>query len=103
MKDDRAAASASRSYRPAAVRCISKRQTVLPLAEELNDILSCMSYEKASQCFQDNLKMIPRPMEHPQEWNLNTGLVQLTEAIQADLAQVQSMLVSILRALEKSK
>jgi hypothetical protein len=61
-----------------------------------------MSYEKARECFSENINMIGRAnaMQRPQEWNLNNGLDSLTVAIQNDLNEVKALLARIVRALE---
>ncbi len=60
-----------------------------------------MSYEKAKQCFSEN-KGLSSKKTQPGEYNINLGLLSLTEAVEADLGQIRALLGRILRVLEKS-
>jgi hypothetical protein len=49
-----------------------------------------MSYQNARNCFQENVNLIgTQPMNDPQNWNLNNGLEQFTQAVQAQLTSMQ--------------
>ena len=59
-----------------------------------------MSYSAARQAFVENKDLIgTQAMDDPQLWNLNNGLLNLTLALQADLARIQQTLDQILRTL----
>ena len=59
-----------------------------------------MSYHDAKQCFQENRELI-NPQSDPQVWNLNTGLLSLTEAIESDFQNIAYLLQRILRVLQQ--
>ena len=48
-----------------------------------------MSYFEANKCFQENLKIIGEPENDPKMWNLNNGLLTLSDAIQHDLSLIR--------------
>jgi len=61
-----------------------------------------MSYHMAKKCFEENKALVgPDPMTDPQTWNLNNGLANLTDAIHADLAEIQRLLAQIARAVSQ--
>jgi len=56
----------------------------------------------AKKCFEENKALVgPDPMTDPQTWNLNNGLANLTDAIHADLAEIQRLLAQIARAVSQ--
>jgi hypothetical protein len=58
-----------------------------------------MSYAKAKQCFSEN-KGTSNTKTQPKEYNLNLGLLSLTEAVESDLSAIRAVLVRIGKALE---
>lgn len=44
-----------------------------------------MSYQAAIAAFRDNLTQLVRPQKDPMMWNLCTGLLQLSEALEKDM------------------
>jgi DNA-directed RNA polymerase subunit L len=62
-----------------------------------------MSYDGAYARFQENVRLLGHPLNDKFQWNLNTGFVQLTEALQSDLGEIQDRIEDIRKALELSK
>jgi hypothetical protein len=60
-----------------------------------------VSYQQAKACFTQNLDSIGDPMSDPMNWNLNSGLDELTSCVQRDMAQIQATLTQILDALNR--
>jgi hypothetical protein len=60
-----------------------------------------VSYQEAKACFAQNLQMIGNPMSDAMNWNLNSGLDELTTCVQQDMAQIQDILTQILHALRQ--
>jgi hypothetical protein len=58
-----------------------------------------MSYAKAKQCFSEN-KGMSSTKTQPKEYNINLGLLSLTEAIESDMSQIRALLVRIAKAIE---
>ena len=58
-----------------------------------------MPYQDAKQCFQENRRLIDAQAD-PEMWNLNTGLLSLTESIESDIQNIEYLLQRILRALQ---
>ena len=58
-----------------------------------------MSYIMAIQQFKENVDLTDR-VNDPRMWNLNAGLVNLTEALREDLAEIKSELEDIERELQ---
>jgi len=54
-----------------------------------------MSYHTAKECFDENLQLLGQPQTDLQAWNLNTGLKQLAEALEADLDAIRTLLGQI--------
>ena len=54
-----------------------------------------MSYNEANKFFQENLDLIGDPENDPKMWNLNNGLLILSDAIQHDLSQIRRTLNKI--------
>jgi hypothetical protein len=55
-----------------------------------------MSYQSARKNFAENIQLIgPQPMDDPLNWNLNNGLINLTNAIQQDLAEMNQRLKQV--------
>ncbi len=48
-----------------------------------------MSWNLANKLFRDSLKLIDQPERDPQMWNLHSGLLNLSEAIQKDLEDLR--------------
>ena len=61
-----------------------------------------MSYSAAKNCFTENWQATD-PARDPATFNLYRGLIQLTEAIEADQARTQQLLAAILQRLEESR
>jgi hypothetical protein len=61
-----------------------------------------MSYYEARTCFNENLQLIRRPQNKTENmaWNLSSGLNELTQALEDDLGQIQSLLKQIAEALQ---
>ncbi len=57
-----------------------------------------MSYRKAKQCFSEN-KGASSTKTQPKDYNLNLGLLELTEALASDMAAIRSLLEQIVTAL----
>ena len=55
-----------------------------------------MSHHQAKKCFTENLNMIPDPMRQPMEFNLNSGLLALTRAVERDASETKALLTRIL-------
>lgn len=62
-----------------------------------------MSYFKAKQCLDENRGLIGQPNQHEDMliWNLSTGLINLTDAIEADMARLSAQLNQIAQALAR--
>jgi len=54
-----------------------------------------MSYEKAKQCFRENVRLIASPQKDPIMWNLCTGLAQLVEELEQDIRILQRKIEAI--------
>lgn len=54
-----------------------------------------MSYNFAAHLFRQNLTLRGDEKNDPVQWNLYTGLAQLTEQLQQDIQQMQQMLREI--------
>jgi hypothetical protein len=59
-----------------------------------------MSYATAKECFEENIRGIDGKKD-PVTWNLNSGLLNLTKAIENDLHRMQKTLNSILESLHQ--
>jgi hypothetical protein len=59
-----------------------------------------MSYAKARECFSEN-KALSSTVTEPKEYNVNLGLLELTEAIQSDLSAMKESLRQIATAIER--
>jgi hypothetical protein len=61
-----------------------------------------MSYYKARTCFNENLQLIGRPQNKNENmvWNLSSGLNELTQALEAHLGQIQTLLTQIVQLLQ---
>ncbi len=59
-----------------------------------------MSYQGARNNFEENTQLLDTATD-PEEWNLNHGLLNLTNAIEQDMAQIQQTLRAILDALQR--
>ena len=65
-----------------------------------------MSYDKAREAFDENLKRYLNAQNDPVAWNLSAGLSQLAEALRMDMHEMRRKLGDIearLRLLEGSK
>ena len=61
-----------------------------------------MSYQSAKNNFQENLNLIgPDPMRDPLNWNLNNGLINLTNSLKADVDGLDRQLKEILTLLRR--
>ena len=60
-----------------------------------------MSYATAKKCFQENLDMVGDPMSDPQTFNLNVGLLNLTDEIESDISHIKTALRQIAAALNR--
>ena len=65
-----------------------------------------MSYTTASECFMENRTIVHPPNKNQDReiiWNLNNGLVELTQAVQNYLGQIRFLLQEILQTLQHQK
>ena len=60
-----------------------------------------MAYKRAKECFNENLQMIGDPATKPYEWNLNSGLLALSNGIETDLSEIKASLRQILLEARK--
>ncbi len=60
-----------------------------------------MSYQDAERCFQENCLSIRDT--NPVMWNLNSGLIALTRALQSDLSEIQHALSQLAQSVERCK
>jgi len=60
-----------------------------------------MSYNEANKFFQENLELIGNSDNDPKMWNLNNGLLILSDAIQHDLSQIRRALQNISGDLQR--
>ncbi len=54
-----------------------------------------MSYQAAITAFRDNLTKLVRPEKDPMMWNLCTGLLQLSEAMEKDMKMLRQKVDAI--------
>ena len=54
-----------------------------------------MDYYTASECFKENLTLFSDPGATPEKFNLYTGLMNLTEAIEVDMRNIKNKLQQI--------
>ncbi len=54
-----------------------------------------MSYQAAIAAFRENLTKLIRPEKDPMMWNLCTGLVQLSEALEKDMKVLRQKVETI--------
>ena len=60
-----------------------------------------MTYEKAKQCFDENIRAIADPDSDFHRWNLYSGLLALTNAVQTDLHDLHSQVQDLAHALQR--
>jgi hypothetical protein len=61
------------------------------------------SYDMANKCFEENKRRLGVPDTDPEAWNLNTGLANLTGAIEGDLSEIKQLLRQIASALARPR
>ncbi len=62
-----------------------------------------MSYHEARECFKENNQLFISPDTDPKGWNANNGLLNLVDAVESDLSQIQSLLGQILQELQRQR
>jgi hypothetical protein len=60
-----------------------------------------MSYERAKNCFDENIRLFANPQSQPEKYNLYNGLTNLTNAIETDLGSIKDLLEQILWELRE--
>jgi hypothetical protein len=60
-----------------------------------------MSYERAKNCFNENISLFANPQSQPEKYNLYNGLTNLTNAIETDLGSIKDLLEQILWELRE--
>lgn len=53
-----------------------------------------MSYYKAKDTFEDALRYMD-PSQQPVLWNLATGLIELTQVVEADMQRIQAQITEL--------
>jgi hypothetical protein len=59
-----------------------------------------MSYYKAKDAFQD-AKRYMNPTQDPVQWDMTVGLIELTQAVEADLQRIQEQIVALARLVSR--
>jgi hypothetical protein len=59
-----------------------------------------MTYVKAKECFEENKRLIS-PRKDPVAYNLSVGLDNLTNAMEADMATIKTLLMQIAQSLNR--
>ncbi|HEY1721787.1 MAG TPA: hypothetical protein VGG27_11115 [Magnetospirillaceae bacterium] len=54
-----------------------------------------MSYQAAIAAFRENITLLIRPQKDPMMWNLCTGLLQLSEAMEKDMKVLRQKVEAI--------
>ena len=59
--------------------------------------MTFQDYDHAKKCFAENRNLIDS-QARPVEWNLNSGLLSLSGAVEQDLSEIKMLLKKILQA-----
>lgn len=60
-------------------------------------------YKLAEECFKENLLRIGEPSSQPDAFNLNQGLLGLSNSIERDFGEVKALLSQVLLELRKRR
>ena len=60
-----------------------------------------MSHIKARECFEENLRKTESLVANSAEWNLYTGLIALSKAIEKDQKDLKHLLTEVLQEVRK--